>query len=260
MEQNESLSQFIRFLKERHLTLKESIPFIHQTFVKTDMEKRREAVQRVLTNATTIRSTLANQDVPSWLKQLIEGLEWYLNNSTQADVQHLFLERITPTIVEVNNFRWNFDKFQVALGFDFDAIYEECKKNSRIDELFDKIIEYLQKVVDSGQVDSIKIHNTLNKLIATLKTHNSASYFSVHSTWDFVKHLIKNIMKEQLEGAPIVGDIIKALNKTLDETNIEMVELENKIINSIKEKYSAEFSFLTAQKVKLLEVDKDIHV
>ena len=123
-----------------------------------------------------------------------------------------------------------------------------------MDELFENIIELLNKIIESGEVDSIKTMSTLQKLISTLKLHSNASYFSLHSMNDFLKHLMKNVLWEQLSSLPIVGPMMKGLKKTIEETDIEMKDLRLKIEEQMKIKYESEFLFL--ENNPIIRIDK----
>lgn len=244
MNDNQSVEFFIRFLREKHQTFVSSITELFATLVGENKDSKKLAVEKAKEAAILLKSNLSDTDIPGWLHQAIKSLEWYLRNINTSGANNNLLTRLISIQTEMNSHQWKFESNINLLAFDFDSIYEKCKKESKLDELFENIISLLQKIIDSGEIDSIKTMAVLEKLIATLKKHEKASYFSINSMYDFLLHLMKNVLWAQLEGLPVIGPITKGLKKTIEETGVELEDLTAKMKTEMMTRYESEFKLL----------------
>ncbi|MBI3123051.1 MAG: hypothetical protein HYZ10_01470 [Ignavibacteriales bacterium] len=257
MEQNESVLFFLRFLKEKHELFKSRLNNLFAVLVENNHEAKKKSAEQFYKAAQDLRDNLSDQDSPHWLNESVSAIDYYLKNITNSGINNALLRRLLLIHNDAISHQWQFEDTQMILAFDFDSIYEQCKRESRVDELFDNIISCLRKLIESEEIDSIKIKNTLERLIATLSKHNSASYFSIHSMWDFLGHLMKNVLWEELESIPGLSGVVKGLRKTIEETGIEMEDLNSKMKNSMNQKYNSDFSFLNSVPRNLLEENQN---
>ena len=256
MDKNESVQFFLRFLLEKHERFKSELNNLLKVLVEENKDSKKKNAESCLIAAQTLRNNISNLDTPGWLNESIQSLDHYVVNFNSSGANHALLKILLRVYSQINSYQWQFNDEQKILAFDFDSIYEQCKKESRIDELFENIISLLQKIIDSGEIDSIRVQLMLERIIGTLKKHNSASYFSLHSMWDFLMHAMKNILWEQLEAIPAIGPTIKGLHKTLEETEIQLVDLHNHMRDKMKEKFSSDFYFLNKNPLNLLDDEK----
>ena len=96
-------------------------------------------------------------------------------------------------------------------------------------ELFDEIIKILEEIEASGEVDSLTMITALGKVIATIKKNKAGSYFAINSAWSFLTTFLKNYMWAELSEIPVLGTAMKALEKTIKETNEEMYKVHNQV-------------------------------
>ncbi len=244
MSDNQSVEFFLRFLREKHQLFISSINELFANLVDENKDSKKLAAENSKEAAIVLKNNLSDQDVPGWLQQSIKSLEWYLRNLNTSGANNNLLKRLIGIQSEMNNHQWKFELSNDTLAFDFDSIYEKCKNESKIDELFESIITLLQKIISSGEIDSIKTMSVLEKLIATLKKHEKASYFSINSMYDFLLHLMKNVLWAQLESLPVIGPITKGLKKTIEETGIELEGLTAKMKSEMIIRYETEFKLL----------------
>lgn len=251
---NESLTKFVRVVNERHEVVKNSVTGFVSSLVDGDDQKKKMSAEVAVEKAVMLKSYLSPRDVPEWLKLLVECLDDYIRNFEKPkNLLSSTLHRIYPLKLQLDGWRWNFESNEERNGFNFDAMYEECKKNSKVDTLFDELIDLLQKIIDSGEVDSIKMNTTLTQIIATLKKHNTASYLALTSSWDFAKLLIKNVVWEELKTIKSLNALLVALQKTMEKTDTSMGDLYTRLRNRAKETFHEIFSFLDYPQRKLIE-------
>ena len=127
---------------------------------------------------------------------------------------------------------------------------KNVKETVKFDELFDELISILQKIIDSEEIDSIKIINTLKTIVTTLGRHDKASYLSLFTTWDNFNRLAKNTLVEYLESIHGIGPFVKALKKTMEETEGGMIGLQQELKDKIQTKYNEDLYSLDAHKAK----------
>lgn len=139
-----------------------------------------------------------------------------------------FLENFISWKPQCDNHRWVFEEDDET-AFDFDAIYERFKKESRLPELFDQVVRTLEEIHASGEVDSVTMLRALGKVISTIKKCKDGSYFSLNGAWEFLLSFLKNYLWGELSNLPVFGTAMTALRKTIEELNDEMFSLHSKI-------------------------------
>ena len=257
MELNESIRQFVRLLEERHEELKSKLNVFVSNIVGEDKDKKRGAAEDVLSACQTLKNNLSKEDIPPWLNNIISGLNSYLHNfDNAASARNLMLE-VIPIYNEIANNKWKFDDSLKSKAFDFDAVYRKCKDDSNLDKLFDELVKLLNEILESGEIDSLKVRNLLESLIATLRNHKTASHFYVQSMLDFANQLTNNVIWEQLKSTSKLKGFLTGFEKTLKETNVSMDELNKKIYNTMNDQYDSDFNFLKNREQRLTE-DKKI--
>ena len=257
MELNESIRQFVRLLEEKHEELKSKLNVFVSNMVGEDKDKKQGAAEDVLSACQTLKNNLSKEDIPSWLNKMISALNSYLHNfDNAASARNLMLE-VIPIYNEIAHNKWKFDNSLKSKAFDFDAVYRKCKDDSNLDKLFDDLVNLLNEILVSGEIDSLKVRNLLERLIATLRNHKTASHFSIHSMLDFANQLTNNVIWEQLKSTPKLKGFLTGFEKTIKETNVSMDELNKKIYNTMNDQYDSDFNFLKNREHRLTE-DKKI--
>lgn len=250
MATNESVNLFVRLVLEKHKVLKDSSDQLLRALVTEDPNKKKNEAKVALQAAQDLRGILATQDVPNWLVHTINALNSFVGGSwTSYDL----LANYIPARELIDSHQWVFQE-DTERPFDFDAIYEHFKKDSRLPELFDSIVKLLEDIQGSGEVDSMAMLKALGKVIATIKRSKDGSYFSLNSAWEFLLSFLKNYMWGELSKIPMLGTALEALEKTIKETNEEMFKLHqqvqeemNKTVESEMQvlKNKSDFSFIT---------------
>jgi hypothetical protein len=156
--------------------------------------------------------------------------------------------------------KWTLSKDKIQTDFHFDEMYERFKKESRLTEFFDELISTLEKMIASGDIDSIKTVASLQQLLSLLKQNKSGSYFSVMASWEFMGAFIKNTLWESLDTIPVVKQLKKGFEKTVKEMDVELDEIHKSIADEMKSKYDTTVSSLTYKKQSqnVLEHKKEI--
>lgn len=253
MNHSDSISYFVRKLREKQDIYKSRLSSLVSQLSDNSQEEKEKSVKLALEAANDLKSTLTANDVPDWLQNAISAFVNFLNESKVTGANNRLLIKLIPLFNNSINHRWMPQHFQEKIGINFDELYQKCKSESRIDELFDNIIDLIIKIIESDDLDSIKIKNSLEGLLATLKNHQNKSYFNLVGSFDFLVSLFKNAIWEVLESIPALGPLVKALRKTIEDTDSEMLLLHTKMKDEMQSRFNTEVSFLTYGKRKLVE-------
>lgn len=249
MSNNESVQLFTRIILEKHTSLVAASNNLMQAISAENVDAKYKSATNLMIAVESLRSILSNQDVPDWLSGLDHNLNLYI--SKQID-SYIFLGRFLNLKTKLDSHIWSFQTPTEA-AFDFDAIYERFKKESKLPTLFEEIIKILEEIAVSEDVDSIVMHKSLGKVIATIKKGKDGSYFSLNGAWEFLLSFMKNYMWSELSKIPVLGTLLETLKNTISEVDAEMVSLHqnmqtemSRIVESeIKPLKKAEFPFIT---------------
>jgi len=185
--------------------------------------------------AESLALLLAPTDVPSWLRDITN--QTLLFSSGSWDTFSL-ISNLIPSKAQLSNHQWAFDG--AIDGYDFDALFNHYRRESRLPELLLETIRTLEQIRDSGEIDSLTMLNALGRIIATLKRGNDGSYLSLHGAYSFLMTFLRNYMWEELIKIPALGSALTALKKTVGELEEEMADVHGSVQKEIQNVIEAE--------------------
>lgn len=254
MTENESFNLFIRLVREKHHALKNQAEYLFKEMARDNLEQKKAQALGTKDRATELRALFSSKDVPGWLDHAITTLAQFSNGALAPED---FLTNIVAWKTELDRHSWAFDNAS-ASAFDFDAIYERYRSESRLPELFDSVVRILEEIQASGEVDSVTMMNALSKVIATIKKCKNGSYFALNSAWDFLWTFVKNYLWNELCAIPGLGTAATALRSAMESINEEMFSLHSKIDIEIKNTVGAEIKKLEGKSsAPFLSYDKN---
>lgn len=237
-----SAEQFYRKLQSSTDILKEAVRACVRTFLSSTMNNRQESILNSVKRLESLQSLLETEDLPPWYRSLNQQLQTALakpNTSTADEALLMIASKILP---QLESFEWQLDD-----AFDFDAIFEEHRKDGKIDELFEKVIGLLKKIVDERLIDSVIVLEQIKTIIATLKKSKNGSYFAQLQSWRFYVSWMKSSAHFFLEDAPVIGPIYRGLIATINEGNERFQALESSITNDLEDKLRIEFQVIDVE-------------
>lgn len=194
-------------------------------FSEEDVAAKKQIAQTLLGTLLDLQGYLSATDQPIWLSSLISWLRAYVGGQWNAGT---LLSQFVTVKLALESHKWEFDNAPDA-AFDFDAIYEHFRRESRLPTLFDELIRILGEIHASGEVDSVSMMQALSKVIATMRKGRDGSYFAMHSAWEFLMIFLKNYMWAELSQLPVLGSLLAALRDTVSEVNEEMGTLHKRM-------------------------------
>jgi len=263
MKKEKSIEIFINALNKNINALKESLGkflgFI-ASGNKSSLSKQATDVQSKVRN---LKDILPEENWPKWLQTLDKNIDIYINNRFEnlpGDQLRNILNFLDTSYNLIQSFKDSLNLEESVVYYDFDEVYRHYRDNSRIPELFNKIIEILEKIINSDKIDeiSIKNMNKLKSIIATLYKTKKGSYFSLLSTWNILTVYSRNLVKEITKKIPVLNVFYNAYEKTLEEMEPEIKNLHDNVKKDFQEKFKLTFSFLPyKRKRSLLKENSD---
>ena len=237
MPKNESVEFFLRFLRERFDAFRKALSGFLQALALDDRPKKLEHAKAVRAALDDLRRALSERDHPPWLGQLDAAISSYVTNIASTPKAGLqLLNTIMDLYPRIESQQWDFADSSSNAAVDFTAVYTEFYRESRVPELFDELVEELNRIVDSGEVDSLQAIKSLERLIATIKRNARGDFFSTRGAWEFAQVFMRNYGWELLESTPGIKQAVKALRKTMTELDLEF----NQVHEQIRAKLSTE--------------------
>jgi len=225
----EAINHLVKLLKDHQAELSKSADSLLSEVAGEDLNQKRTSANALLAILRQVRKLAPASRIPSWLTELEKGLDEFLKAGINSSQLVRILFGVIPSIKEHD---WVLDDTKPR-GFDFEEIFKECKENSRIPELFDLIVELLEQIRDSGELDSKSMSDALSKVIATLQVGKKASYFAMEGAWQFLCGFLENYFWAEAKKLPVLGSVFEALETTMKETQEELIRLNIQVHDSI---------------------------
>jgi len=243
MRENESVEYFKRMLNERFAEFKAALDELISVLPQGDIKKKMQVAGKVVGSLTSLKNAMSKRDRPAWIGELYPVLDEYRRMGMQHKNLGLgVLRAIMKCDPAIRSQKWDF--INPSLGFDFDAVYQECYRESKMPDIFDNLVLQLETIIEGGHVDSRRAINALKRLIATIKKNARGGFFSTYFTWDFTRALIKNAVFEALDSIPVLKQVVGAVRTTVSELDSEMSQVNGRICTRLAELTNAELPML----------------
>lgn len=258
MPNNETVKFYLRFLSERFGAFRTVLDRFLIAITLENRKQKLDAAQNVMNSLNELKGALSEEDYPSWIATLEGILSWYQNRAeTINDAGLKVFKTIMQVYPAIEAQKWNVTDSTANSAVDFAAIYQEAYDNSRVSELFNEVVIHLEKIIESGEIDSLTTIKTLEKLIATIRKNAQKDYFSTRGAWDFTQIFVKNLSIEILENIPGIKHLFKALTQTMSELDSEMIQVHDQIRNKVKESVAEDLPMLKNRSLVLPEAEME---
>lgn len=245
MTESESVKFFMRLVQEKHERVKACLNELFQVIATDTHDEKVNANVALLNACEDLSKILVESDRPKWLTHLIN--ETTLYNQKHQTTGHNFrlLNNVVGQRHAALSHSWSFEKSSIEADYNFDSLYQRVKDESKLPVLFESMISTLEKMLSSGEIDSLTAIRSLEQLISVIKQNQDGSYFSVMASWEFVTSFTKNLVWQELSKLPVVKQLKSAFEETVEEMDIELNSLHSEIAEEMKKKYKTTISSLT---------------
>jgi hypothetical protein len=240
-------------VQEKHEQLKSQVIALSKVFVEENIDSKKIQADKCNSAAEDLARALSVKDQPDWLKEIIRWTKWYSVSYKSPDATFSAFQKIIPLIAQLNSHQWAFTENSDDEDFNFDQLYERHKKDGRLEELFDSLINIIVRIVATGEVDSIRAKTDLERLVALLQQNKNGSYFSIMASWEFLRGFLKNTTWAAIDSIPVLKQLKKGFEDTVDEMDIELEKVHESIKGEMKSKYNTAVHSLTYKSQVKLE-------
>ncbi len=196
-----------------------------------------EVLSLSLTAGMQIAGMVSPADYPAWLDPIKQVLRQFADNPAAPSIEKYrgLIVTLGPNCRAMLEHKWPFDSGD-GDAIDFEAMYERYDSANQIPELYDKLIDELTRIVESGAIDNKKVVCDLETIIATLKRGRKDSRHRSFYTWQtcrcYLRHLIWNTLAE----VRAVRIFTKSLRDTISEIDAAYAATHDAIQQDVSRK------------------------
>jgi len=237
MEASASVLFFLRVLNERFRVFREALTDLKRKLVLMDHGSKVGAAKSALEALDDLKSTISDGDRPAWIAQLESHLRHYAGApASNSEVAFALFSTIVQLSPAIEAQKWDFEPASSNNAIDFSTIFREAYESSRVPQLLDELIGHIQKIIQSGAVDSLTVLRSLEELISLIRKNRQGDILSTGMLWELTKKFFVNLGLEGLESIPVVKQTVKAIRKTMADLDIEMGQLYGGVKQQLIEK------------------------
>jgi hypothetical protein len=219
----------IALVKERHAAVKQAFDGLLNAFAHGDMAQIVAANERLRSALSQLRGVVAAAHHPAWLQDLTANVERYATkHQNGVATWRAHLESALRNASALNDETWSFSEQQEIL-FDIDAIVAKARQDHQIDALYGRVIQTLEALLKSDEIDSIKAAADLSRLIATLQQAKTGTFSSQVFSWQFARRLVPNIISAYVRRSDITGPLVEAFEQTAAELDVSLDAAKDQI-------------------------------
>src|SRR5438105_3018007 len=146
MAENPSHAAFLRKVRELHGRLKSDLDQMFVTLVGNENKSKLDHARELWTALEHFEDALDSQSRPQWISSLKEVIGNYLHFSGEGDWSNKLLRLLIKLQPSVSS--WDFAS---TASINIDGVYHEAYDQAQIPSLFDKLIELLGQLIDTGE-------------------------------------------------------------------------------------------------------------
>ena len=183
----------------------------------------------------SLSSILARNDRPQWILSLQSLLQGYIRTpANDIDTGQRTIEALVSILPSINQQEWHFLD-QESPAVDFQAVYKEFYDGSRVPDLFEQLINQLQQIIDSREIDSVRVLEALNTLIATVRRNSRQDVLAAYGTIGLAKTFLYKFLWAVLDEIPGVKVFSKAIRETINELEDEFTNMQTRASERVAE-------------------------
>ncbi|WP_052229380.1 hypothetical protein [Pseudomonas fluorescens] len=240
MSDKELATHLNKLLNRQQISFIKSINDLLYKICGESISQKKTQASLLLEELENLKGLAPDSKCPTWVANLQTILFEFSQSKIDSSTLILGLVDMLPAI---KSHQWMMLDIETQ-GFDFEEIFNECRLNSKIPELFDSIITLLEQICEIDELDSRSMVEALTKVIATLKLGKTSSRFSLEGSWQFLCGFLENYFWVEAKKIPGLGSIVEALEKTIKDTQIELYKLNSDVQETMTKRVKEEVKFL----------------
>lgn len=232
---NSKDSAFNNAIQQLHISIKQRFTALIKIVTSGNDQKVRDSATLLQDDVKSLKRILASKDQPKWLNDLDNFLQRYISKSLRLEDLNISIANVKSS---VDRHTWSFSAEAETFGFNFDDIFTHYRDKSELPELFDRTISLLEKILASGEIESIYVREALEKLISSMEISKKGSLYSMEVAWQFFVDFATRFLINEIETYPVIGSAIKALKETIDEGNVKFLVSKEEAFKEVQNNVS----------------------
>lgn len=230
------LQQYLAKLAERHLAVRRAWEIFQREITK-GQQAGLAAVQQLRNSLSELGSLLTRETTPRWLQAMVGETNRLVQPSVYADdsqrVDSVRKLWGAAESMDAHSFS-SLPSAEIKPLISVDQVVEEhftVQRRQELDNLYDSAIKCIHDVVQSGKIDSKKITQDLQRILATIEDAKRSSFISQRvqiSTLDRYLSAIAEATVERIPGLKFLHDVVKKADSKLQATHNEILDTLNR--------------------------------
>ncbi|WP_182870985.1 hypothetical protein [Stieleria mannarensis] len=224
---DESTEQFRRALHERHAQVKKAALEAVEKCPQSDLAKCKEHIVAFQHASEHLRAILAEQDQPGWIRNginLAKPVEVNRPNGGLAGQFH----------------KWLFENWHVvkqpiqttqASEVNFDKIFADARDSLGMPALFDRVVDVLERIIASKEIDSSIVSDKLNKLRDVLRANRTGSFTAILASIKWGR-LVQRLLTGYCKANNLEGPVYDEFGDALHEAGMQFEKVQDEVSES----------------------------
>ena len=221
---------FYRNLEDKQAKLVAKLEVYFDTAISDkDRTSKNQTLAALAAVASTIVDQLSPNDTPQWLTDIVTAAKSVAGHPDKHNVFKSQFDRIKSRETAIRRHKWVNSGGGAQPILDFDEIVEKHRNKEVVNKLFDTLIDSLSKLIQCDELDSRRVIEDLEGILATVRNSKKASFYSQVLSVRVAARYMKNFGKAWVLQSKAGKAAAKAAEDTADELGLTMEEAKEKI-------------------------------
>lgn len=221
MDENDSFATFRRTIDKRYQAFRTALDHTLAYFADGNNDLKLAKAKELQKASHYLQDILDEQDRPAWLNPIQTTVDVYLRDKSKDSARSL-LSQIAAVFSSVRPISL---RVEAESPYDFDRLYARLREQCQIPQLFEKLVQEITSIIESGEVETVTVLSALRQMVAVLKANRGGSYASTIGSFNFVT-FVNNFIVIALKRIPGIKEAVEAYQETIKEAETAFQKLE----------------------------------
>ena len=196
-------------VKQRSAEVKQALANLIGKYVGCSEDERKTLVERLRHSCKVVMNTLIPTQYPRWLPEVHNHCEKFLRNPSDPGHANRLAQAMTACYSQVDVI--DLSTANEPNPYDLDALYEQAKAENKIPELFDRLIESIQRIIDDRIIENVTILEAIKSTLDVLKANRSGSLVSMRQSFGLVRVFLSEFAIRLIKTVPVAKQAVEAI-------------------------------------------------
>lgn len=243
MSTPDSFNIYIKTIQWKLEQFHESLKDFLNVLTLQDAVAKHSAGLRALNDLRELNKMIAPGERKPWLEKVEQSLGGYVAGNP-GDNGVSVLHMLFGHYAQLRSLSFASAEDLRPETEEIESIYLKYFDESKLPALFDELVFNLERIINSGQIDSIRAQESLERLVAAIRKNASGTAISRRAAITIAKTFIYNLSFELLEQLPFVAPVVKATRATVDDLSKESTRVDTLFRSEVETSVKRDFPFL----------------